>query len=106
MAGEKPQLNNTNKQQFKNKYGQTVAGSAWINTRDRDDPNRVEKIKKVHKALSDNDMVIYVDIKDTNGSEDYTNHSGLTCLTLFPQQIEDQTNDNMENTNEETELTF
>ena len=81
---EKPHLKNVNTGQWKNNLGQTVAGSAWINTKDQDDPRRQEKIDEVMAKMLANDIKLYIVVKDTNGSVDYSDHTALTNITLFP----------------------
>tara|TARA_X000001382_G_scaffold27881_1_gene17844 strand:- start:205 stop:534 length:330 start_codon:yes stop_codon:yes gene_type:complete len=83
--GDLPHFNNSNTKGFKNKFDQTVAGSAWLNTRNKDDPQRTAKIKEIHDLLLKYEMQLYVVVKDTNGSERYTDHTDLTALTLFAQ---------------------
>ena len=82
--GEMPLFNNSNTKQYKNKFDQTVAGSAWLNTKDNDDPLRTKKIKEVSDLILKYDLSLYVIIKDTNGG-DYTQHTDLTAIKLFAQ---------------------
>ena len=82
--GEMPIFQNSNSKQYKNKFDQTVAGSAWLNTKDNDDPLRTKKIKEVSDLILKYDLSLYVIIKDTNGG-DYTQHTDLTAIKLFPQ---------------------
>ena len=82
--GEMPIFQNSNSKQYKNKYDQTVAGSAWLNTKDGDDPLRTKKIKEVSDLILKYDLSLYVIIKDTNGG-DYTQHTDLTAIKLFSQ---------------------
>lgn len=84
MKGEMPLFNNSNTKQYKNKFDQTVAGSAWLNTQDKDDPLRTKKIKEVSDLILKYNLTIYVIVKDTNGG-DYTQHTEMTSITLFPQ---------------------
>ena len=82
--GEMPIFQNSNSKQYKNKFDQTVAGSAWLNTKDNDDPLRTKKIKEVSDLILKYDLSLYVIIKDTNGG-DYTQHTDLTAIKLFAQ---------------------
>ena len=82
--GEMPIFQNSNSKQYKNKFDQTVAGSAWLNTKDNDDPLRTKKIKEVSDLIIKYDLSLYVIIKDTNGG-DYTQHTDLTAIKLFAQ---------------------
>ena len=84
MKGEMPIFNNSNTKQYKNQFAQTVAGSAWLNTKDPDDPLRTEKIKEVSDLILKYNLSLYVKISDTNGG-DYTQHTALTAIKLFPQ---------------------
>tara|TARA_B100000965_G_scaffold339906_1_gene307811 strand:- start:2488 stop:2838 length:351 start_codon:yes stop_codon:yes gene_type:complete len=82
--GEMPIFQNSNSKQYKNKFDQTVAGSAWLNTQDKDDPLRTKKIKEVSDLILKYNLTLYVIVKDTNGG-DYTQHTEMTAITLFPQ---------------------
>ena len=82
--GELPIFNNSNTKQYKNQFSQTVAGSAWLNTKDPDDPLRTEKIKEVSDLILKYNLSLYVKISDTNGG-DYTQHTALTAIKLFAQ---------------------
>ena len=82
--GEMPIFQNSNSKQYKNKFDQTVAGSAWLNTKDNDDPLRTKKIKEVSDLILKYDLSLYVIIKNTNGG-DYTQHTDLTAIKLFAQ---------------------
>ena len=82
--GEMPLFNNSNTKQYKNKFDQTVAGSAWLNTQDKDDPLRTKKIKEVSDLILKYNLTLYVIVKDTNGG-DYTQHTDLTAIKLFAQ---------------------
>ena len=84
MKGEMPIFNNSNTKQYKNQFSQTVAGSAWLNTKDPDDPLRTEKIKEVSDLILKYNLSLYVKISDTNGG-DYTQHTALTAIKLFAQ---------------------
>ena len=84
MKGEMPIFNNSNTKQYKNQFAQTVAGSAWLNTKDPDDPLRTEKIKEVSDLILKYNLSLYVKISDTNGG-DYTQHTALTAIKLFAQ---------------------
>ena len=82
--GEMPIFNNSNTKQYKNQFSQTVAGSAWLNTKDPDDPLRSQKIKEVSDLILKYQLSLYVKISDTNGG-DYTQHTALTAIKLFAQ---------------------
>ena len=84
MKGEMPIFNNSNTKQYKNQFSQTVAGSAWLNTKDPDDPLRSQKIKEVSDLILKYQLSLYVKISDTNGG-DYTQHTALTAIKLFAQ---------------------
>ena len=109
--GEMPLFNNSNTKQYKNKFDQTVAGSAWLNTQDKDDPLRTKKIKEVSDLILKYNLTLYVIVKDTNGG-DYTQHTEMTAITLFPQgerfKIENTTTAETTESNqdEEDELDF
>ena len=109
--GEMPLFNNSNTKQYKNKFDQTVAGSAWLNTQDKDDPLRTKKIKEVSDLILKYNLTLYVIVKDTNGG-DYTQHTEMTAITLFPQgeRFKSENTTTAETTesneDEETELDF
>ena len=109
--GEMPIFQNSNSKQYKNKFDQTVAGSAWLNTKDNDDPLRTKKIKEVSDLILKYDLSLYVIIKDTNGG-DYTQHTDLTAIKLFAQGERFKTENTTttetteSNEDEETELDF
>ena len=109
--GEMPIFQNSNSKQYKNKFDQTVAGSAWLNTKDNDDPLRTKKIKEVSDLILKYDLSLYVIIKDTNGG-DYTQHTDLTAIKLFAQgeRFKSENTTTAETTesneDEETELDF
>lgn len=109
--GEMPLFNNSNTKQYKNKFDQTVAGSAWLNTQDKDDPLRTKKIKEVSDLILKYNLTLYVIVKDTNGG-DYTQHTEMTAITLFAQGERFKTENTTtaetteSNEDEETELDF
>ena len=109
--GEMPIFQNSNSKQYKNKFDQTVAGSAWLNAKDNDDPLRTKKIKEVSDLILKYDLSLYVIIKDTNGG-DYTQHTDLTAIKLFAQGERFKTENTTttetteSNEDEETELDF